>query len=456
MKKYLILVLLLCSPVIQAQTIPVSFFSMNNDARSGIYPPFPIGGVRLWAPNTVGWAALQSGPSTYNFTALNTLLAEAQTQGYDVTWTAGCTPNFIASSPGSTTSCEGNTTLSASLPSDVLTTDATWKGFITALVNDSLAQTKHIKYYEMNNEADLSQYCFNGAGLGNTPCNTDPSRLVIMVRDAYAIIHALDSSALVIGPTGSSACLNNCGVHFLPQYYVAGGAPYQDIVGMHSYMYCGGVFCSVPEGITNFIAQLRTLMAANSISGLPIFFTEGSYGGVPNQAGMTDAQKVAYVAREYLLMRIGGVSSFYWYAYSNNLWGTLFNGSTLTPVGTAYSLVDSWLVGSTDLPGHCAQDGSQTWRCNITYQGKPAIIIWNPTNTPTVSLSAIYQTYLTLDNATVNPVVGSSVTAGLKPIMVLAAAPIVPPAPPPLFSSIHLDCSAGCSFVGQFTVEGNN
>jgi hypothetical protein len=438
MKKYLIIVLLLCSPSIRAQTIPVSFFDMNNDARTGagVYPTFPVGGIRLWDPAVTGWAGSQTGPTTYNFTQLNARLSDAPA-GYDIMWTAGCSPNFIASSPGTTTPCQGNTSASASLPSDVATTDATWKGFITALVNNSLAQTHHIKYYEMNNEADLSQYCFNGASLGNTNCTTNAANVVTMVHDAYTIIHSLDPSARVVSPTGSTVCTNNCGVHFLPAFFAAGGAPYIDIVGMHSYMFnvpTGGQFSNVPEQITNFISQIRTLMATYSISSLPIWFTEGSWGGGTNNTGMTDDQKIAYLARDYLLMRIGGVARFYWYAYSNTQWGTLFNGTSLTAAGNAYSLLVGWLVGSTDLSSsNCAQDASKTWRCTITYKGNPAIIFWNPTNTPSITFSVNYNNYLTLNNSTVTPFTGALV-AGLKPQMVIAGNPLPPPSPPVMMS----------------------
>jgi hypothetical protein len=89
--------------------------------------------------------------------------------------------------------------------------DNIWKEFVTAVVKHSLSAPElHIAYYEMWNEPDLSR---NWTGT--------PTQLAKMVEDAYAIIHALDPNAKVIGPTPSTA--NQYGVHFLPDYYAAGG-----------------------------------------------------------------------------------------------------------------------------------------------------------------------------------------------------------------------------------------
>jgi hypothetical protein len=407
--------------------LPGTLFSMNNDAVLGVYPPFTIVGIRLWNPGVTGWAGSQTGPTTYNFTALNARLADVPSN-VDVMWTAGCSPNFIASSPGSTTPCQGNTAMSASLPSDVATGDATWKGFITALVQNSLAQTHHIKFYEMNNEADLTQYCFNGAGLGNTDCTTNAANVVTMVHDAYTTIHSLDPSALVVSPTGSTVCTNNCGVHFLPAFFAAGGAPYIDIVGMHAYMFnvpTPGQFSTVPEQITNFISQIQALQATYNISGLPLWFTEGSWGGGTNNTNMTDAQKQGYLARDYLLMWSGGVSRFYWYAYSNSQWGTLFNGTSLTAAGNAYSQLDNWLVGSTtSVLSPCSQDGSNTGTCLLSRSGAPAEILWNTTTTPTVTVPSNFLHYQTLDNGTANSIVANQVTLGIKPILLTSGSKV--------------------------------
>src|SRR5262249_29249125 len=129
-------------------------------------------------------------------------------------------------------------------PSDVATGDAQWKEFVTALVKHSLASPEHyISFYEMWNEPDLTS---NWVGT--------PAEMVTMAKDAYAIIHALDPKAKLVGPSpgtvGLASLANQFGVHYLPAYYAAGGATAQDIVGLHAYLYTGRNFSTSPAGIT--------------------------------------------------------------------------------------------------------------------------------------------------------------------------------------------------------------
>jgi hypothetical protein len=174
----------------------------------------------------------------------------------------------------------------AAPPSDLASGDTILKDFTAALVNHSLASTTaHIRYYEIWDEPDLA-----GTWTGTA------AELVTMAKDITAIVHTLDASARVVGPPPSTG--NKYGIHFLPDYYAAGGAPYEDIVGMHAYLYDGSAFATVPEGVVVTITELRTLMSANGIGDLPIFFTEGAWGGAPNDGSMTDDEKVAYLARD--------------------------------------------------------------------------------------------------------------------------------------------------------------
>jgi hypothetical protein len=160
-------------------------------------------------------------------------------------------------------------------------------------------------------------------------------------------------------------------------------------------------------------------MTANGVGNLPIFFTEGGWGGAPNDTTMTDDEMVAYLARDYLLMWMNGVARFYWYAWDNSGWGTLFRGGTIEPPGTAYGILESWLVGSTHVVDNCSQDASSTWTCSLTLSGgAPALVVWNPSTTISVPVSTAYGHYFTLDDTTSHTVSGGAVSAGAKPILV--------------------------------------
>ncbi len=276
--------------------LPATFFCMTTALLGDAdVPSVPFAGLRLWDTSAV-WPKLETDAGVYDFSALDAWLAEAKRLNVDVVFTFGRTPEWATSgSPDS--GCTYGPACNLP-PSDIASGDTILKNFTTALVNHSLASTTaHIKYYEIWNEPDL-----HGTWAGT------PAQLVTMGKDIASIVHALDKTALVIGPSPSTG--NQFGIHFLPDYYDAGGAPNQDIVGMHGYVYTGGVFSTVPEGIVDTIDQLKILMSANDAGNLPIFFTEGSWGGAPNNASMTDDEKVAYLARDYLYMWMNGIDRF--------------------------------------------------------------------------------------------------------------------------------------------------
>jgi hypothetical protein len=383
--------------------LAATFFSMTvHTGGTANLPSVPIGGVRLW-DTTATWPTLNPDSGVYDWTELDGWLSEAKDAGLDVLFTFGRTPTWASLRP--TESCAyGNQPGCAAPPSDVGTTDQILKNFVTALVNHSVGSTTaHIKYYEIWNEPDIS-----GTWSGT------PAQLVRMGKDIDTIVHQLDSNALVVGPAASTG--NTSGIHFLPAYYEEGGAPYQDIVGMHAYVYSGSSFANVPEGIVTIIDQLQKLMTANGIGDKTIFFTEGSWG---KDTTMTSDEQVAYLARDYLLMWMNGIGRFYWYAWDNTEWGTLSEAGAALPPGTAYGLLEKWLIGSTHGATPCATASDSTVSCDLILAGGDAAqILWNATASKSEPVGASFAHYQTLDNATVNPITGGMVTAGIKPILV--------------------------------------
>jgi hypothetical protein len=377
--------------------LPRSFFSMTWATRAAP-PTVPVGGLRLWDTTAV-WPKLNPQSGTYAFGELDAWLDAAEAAHVDVIFTFGRTPQWASLRMDEPCTYGSGC---AAPPSDVDADDAILKSFATALVDHAVGR---IKYYEIWNEPDLP-----GTWSGTYP------QLVAMGKDITAIVHARDPAALVIGPSPSTG--NQFGIHFLPMYYAAGGAPYQDIVGMHGYLYDNGVFATVPENIVDTITQLRTLMAANNVAA-PIFFTEGSWGGAPNNAAMTADAKVAYLARDYLLMWMHGIDRFYWYGWDTSTFGTLFTGGTIQPDGVAYGILESWLIGSTHAANNCTQDPDATWTCSLVRADHtPALILWNATATHSATVPTAFVSYLTLDNTAATAIANHVVNVGAKPIMV--------------------------------------
>jgi len=383
-------------PPAPSNGLPEAFFSLTYTwINASHYPTVPFGGVRLWDTNTT-WAQIETSRGSYYWTDLDVWLGNIKSHGQDAMYTFGRVPHWASSE-------------SAAPPSDLNSGDNIWKEFVTAIVKHSLSSSElHIAYYEMWNEPDLTN---NWAGT--------PAQLVQMANDAYTIIHALDPSAKVIGPSPTTG--NQWGIHFLPSYYAAGGATPQDIVGMHAYLYDNtGHFATSPAGITTTISQLQTLMAQYGISALPIWFTEGAWtGAVVTIPSFTPAQQAAYLAQEYMLMwSTGAVSRYYWYTWDGNL-GTLWTPTGgMTQAGTAYNLLAEWLTGS--VRGSCTEDSTGTYICSLTLSsGYTAEIIWNANTSKTVTVDASFLTSKTLANSTVHSISNHQIAIGPLPVLII-------------------------------------
>jgi hypothetical protein len=396
-------------PTPPSNGLPKAFFSLTyTQIEASHYPSVPFGSVRLWDTNTT-WAQIETSRGSYNWTDLDVWVRNIKSHGQDAMYTFGRVPHWASSEPSQACPYAVSTPGCAAPTSDLNSGDNMWKEFVTAIVKHSLSSSDlHIAYYEMWNEPDLTR---NWTGT--------PAQLAQMVKDAYTIIHTLDPSAKVIGPTPSTA--NQYGVHFLPDYYAGGGANAQDIVGIHAYLYNGSNFASNPSGITTTISQLQKLMSTYGISSKPIWFTEGSWAGSTTGPVLTDAQKSAYLAQEYMLMwSTGAVARYYWYAWDSDL-GTLWTPSGgMTQAGTTYEQLAEWLIGSTHASNPCTVDSSGTYTCALTLSsGYPGEIIWNANASKTITIDASFLTSKTLANSTVHSITNHQVAIGPLPVLVV-------------------------------------
>jgi polysaccharide biosynthesis protein PslG len=396
------------APSVSGAGLADAFFSLSyTQIEASHYPSVPFGGVRLWDTNTT-WAQIETSRGSYNWTDLDIWLRNISSHGQDAMYTFGRVPHWASSQPSQSCAYAVSDPGCAAPTSDLNSGDHIWKEFVTAVVKHSLSSPElHIAYYEMWNEPDLSR---NWTGT--------PAQLATMVKDAYSIIHTLDPKAKVVGPTPSTA--NQYGVHFLPAYYAAGAANAQDIVGIHAYLYNGSSFATNPSGITTSISQLQKLMSTYGISSKPIWFTEGSWSG-SDSSSLSDSQKAAYLAQEYMLMwSTGAVSRYYWYAWDSYL-GTLWTPTGgMTQAGITYNQLADWLIGSTSASNPCSEDSSATWICSLTLStGYPAEIIWNANTSKTITVDASFLTSRTLANSTVHSILNHQVGIGPLPVLIV-------------------------------------
>jgi hypothetical protein len=381
--------------------VPQGFFSHSFGTLAN-WPTGPFGGIRLWlqSPGT-DWRSIETSRGVYNWSGLDQWLSVAGANGVDVLYTFGNTPNWASLRPNETCTVNGGIGGGgcAAPPSDVDSGDAIWKEYVTALVQHSLASGTHIKYYELWNEPDLSTF-WSG---------TD-AQLVTMQNDAYTIIHTLDPSAGLLGPSVT----HTGGATWLDSYYAAGGSNNVDIVAYHTY-----TGTTDPMTLVSLINSIKSEMSTYGISSKPLWGTEGSWG---SNTSLTPDQRRAWVAKAYAISWMSGVARNYWYSWDGGVWGPLWDSvGGIQPAGIAYTQVYDWLQGSYEPSSNpCSESIDSTWRCYLTLSdGNPAEIVWNDSATTTLSVSPSFTSYLTLDNSAENTVVANTITVGIKPVLLV-------------------------------------
>jgi hypothetical protein len=336
----------------QAQYVAPQFFGQHLMWLSNLTPQIPVRAMRLWDSNTQ-WCQMDNGTASgqYNFGQLDALLGQASRLGADVEFTFGGTPTWAAtgSYPQSAVSDQCDWSGPASKPP---ANESYWTNFVTALATHAKGK---IKAYELWNEVDYAPY-WSGS----------MAQVVKMSVDAAAIIHRIDPAALVLSPSITAA---QEGYTFLHGYLSKLPTGTINAIAVHSYT--NGVW---PEqAVPAEMSSVRSALPA-AYAKTPVWSTEGAWG-TNSQFSSAAADQSAFVARYDLMMLKQGVVRNYWYAYPNTQWGTLWDGTALTPAGIATNSIENWLSGAT-LSG-CSTSDNNFWTCTLTTSdGKSARIVW--------------------------------------------------------------------------------
>jgi hypothetical protein len=318
---------------------------------SALNPAFPVHAMRLWDSNTQ-WCQMDSGTASneYDFNQLDALFGQASRLGADVEFTFGYTPHWAAT--GSYPQSSAVNQCSASTDAAPPANESYWKNYVTAVVSHSVGK---IHAYELWNEVNDPNYWSGSV-----------AQMVRMSIDAATIIHRLDPSALVLSPSITNT---SQGYSWLHQFLSSVPQGTINAIAVHSY-----AFGYTPEQfIPAEMSAVRSALPA-AYAGMPIWSTEGGWGE-NSQLSSAVGDQAAFVARYDLQMLSQGVTRSYWYAYPNTQWGTLWDGTALTPAGIASGSIESWLSGATF--SGCGTSDGNLWTCNLTLSnGKPAQIVW--------------------------------------------------------------------------------
>jgi len=332
-----------------------SFFGMHVSLRilrSGSWPSVPFSSLRLWDTKT-SWAQLNPSDGKYDWNLLDDWLKEAQHHDVDVLYTFGHTPSWASSRPGEG-SCayeSGSCAPPNDLPEDGSGSDQHWKDFVTAIVKHSAGR---IKYWEIWNEP-INVKMWSG---------TIP-QMLRMARDASSIIKSTDPDALLLTPTLAMGTPR--AKTWTNDYLQGGGGTYADALSYHAYL-------ATPEELIRVIEDLKQTAAKYGDGSKPLWQTEGSWGRA-QETGVSDPdQQADYVLRFYTILTSSGVAKFYWYAWDNPGWGTMWTPSEHErPAAGAYATVHKWLADAVfDRP--CTSE-NHIWTCSFTRNGQN-LIVW--------------------------------------------------------------------------------
>jgi hypothetical protein len=367
-----------CAAFVDGQrsaTVPATFFGMtlidNKNWPQDSFGALGKGTLTNWSYSepsrgNFDWSSLDAWVSTAEGRRVSFFFSNAGVPPWAAADQTNCGPTY----PGSTViSCQS-----------MVANIADWDNFITALAT----RYKGKMIYELWNEPDVK---FTGTA----------ADMVTLTTHELTIIRSIDPDALILAPSGSTS--------YMDQYFGAGGPTGIDVVTIHCYY-------PTPEGAVADINNMKAVMVKHRLSSKPLWDTEGSWGTY----SLTAEQQNGFVARYYLLHWAAGVSRFYWYAWDDSLWGTLWDPATgPNPAAIAYQQVYDWMVDAT-MSSPCTMASDSTWTCALTRPGGyAALAVWNSATTQNYTPSSMYTQYRDLAGNTSH--ISGPVTIGDAPIL---------------------------------------
>jgi hypothetical protein len=406
---------MLFAHVVNSQVAP-SFFGMHiNNSTDPTPAAIPFAGYRSLTGQW-DWADIETAPGVYNWKRADIWLAKAEAAHADVLYTFFRTPVFHSSNPNG--ACTGTPKGQCYPPSDVGTTDAAFKAFVTAFVAHVGPK---VTYYENWNEYNIS---WNGT----------VAQLVRMQQDARAIILPKNPAAKFISPSVAFA-FNAKKEPFLrpvTDYFSTPEAfAVTDLVGIHGYVQQASPLNPQPEVLFNLINGVKGVFTGISPK-RPIIDTEWSWG--VTSTFTNPAARSAFLARGLILQLSLGIDRAYWFGLDEGNSGVFWwpnitdnncKGGTpaqsrgyICPAGKTYSVLYSWLIGS--MVGGCngpAPPAVGPWSCPIVLaNGRSGMLAWTSGAATQWSYPTAYHSYSTLAG-TVAPLPPLSVPLTALPVL---------------------------------------
>lgn len=418
--------------------VPSNFFGMHFNS-------FPTA-ITIGAAGKGGciqWADIQTTPTNYYWTLLDSQVAAAKAHGVDYLYSFNIRWPQWAIAPADQSYCKPEPTF-CPLHAINYCYD---KPIISDLTAFAKAVVKryghdHIVYELMNEPYDDSPT------LGTPGATVTPQQMAVVTSAIYSAIRATDPQAFIVSASMYSGYGSNSYANYFSQYFAAGAPTSVDAISVHGYTQSvangdAGIPTDVPESITTEYGNLLTCTGShnqtcnyilgNSTSGLgaviaeyepgkTLWDTEGSWD-TPTQSPdfSTDAEQAAFIGRWYLIHWGAGFQRAYWYSYDNSIFGTMKQSLTGSPLQEeAFTNVQSWMTGR-QMNQTCTWNSDHvTWTCGFVGSNNyHSLAVWDTAGSEsyTPPSPSTYTQYRDLAGNVTSYDGSSSVTIGISPIL---------------------------------------
>ncbi len=363
--------------------IPASFFGMNCSVN---VPWFTVPVGAQGKASGVTWKSIETSAGVFSWTVFDAWAAAAVAKGVPLLYSFDSWPEFY------------------SYPTNLQKLYD-----FAALV---VARMPVGSAYELWNEP----YTLGSYHIGVAV--TNQAMLVAMTAGLRTAILAADPTAVICavnfqGGAGAS------GSSYMDAYFAAGGTTQCSIVPLHAYP--DASLGLDPEGF-NFdrylLSGISTILTTYGLTGKDLWLTEGSW----NQAAtytpaLTTDQQVAFIARWLMMLWSNGFVRQFWYAWDNQLFGSLNAKWSLShKPAVAWLQMYRWLVGATMTAAAAVISGTK-WSCAFSRPGGyTALAVWDTSGDSSYTPTGPWVQYRGLDGSKTAWSSGA-VTIGIKPLL---------------------------------------
>ncbi len=402
----------LCGIASNPGDMPLGTDATQSALRKGYFDAaIDLGGVMI--RRDFVWSEIEAQKGSFDFTAYDALVAEAQTRGVTLLGTLDYGVGWANAASG------GDTAYPPTDPNDYAT--------YAAAVASRYASK--VDAWEIWNEPN------NGFRFWKPTLSGDPTAYGALLEDSFTAIHAAAPNAQVLlGGTVFTPQLIEGAIPWLEDAYTAHPdlAAHFDVAGVHTYMAYPpqnppemGQLNDAP--LDEKIQMHAWLLAQHAAGNKPIWITEL---GWPVYGTVDEPTQAHFTVRATLIAARQGVSGVFWYTLRDgpnptafppeDAFGLLHNDGTPKPVYAALkamlaTLGDMWAtkdpapIAGLPADGHAIvfRDGA----------GKTGVAVWSVASTGSVSWQGPAATAVDETGAPLGP--ASSITLGPSVVYVL-------------------------------------